>query len=195
MALNPHIPLQVADAFDKLSAAQRGAPEEAMRHAQDVIGDVPGLKYVIEHVGDITNRMSKRWDLSDAGYFSGDVYSKVKHTLHALQSRYGFAREVVENMRNAALAKKIPRSLYLDHVSVVLLKYAEAHAALTVYNPAQFHAREAAVALGLMDFKAAEKHLKVLKKHLRNVDTWAAYATQYKLESLATGPTPYPWPR
>jgi hypothetical protein len=192
-ALNDNIPLQVQLAFDKLSGAQRGAPEEAMRHAQDVIGDVSELKYVIENVGDITNRMSKRWDLSDAGY--GYVYPKVKYTLLSLQSRYGFARDVVENMRKAALAKKIPLSLYSDHVSVVLLKYAEAHAALTVYNPAQFHAREAAVALGRMDFKAAEKHLKVLKKYLRNGDIWTAYATLYRLEPMATGPTPYPWPR
>lgn len=54
--------------------------------------------------------------------------------------------------------------------------YASAHAALTVYNEAQWNARQAAVEVGLMNFPQVEIHLAALEKHLGDPQTWVAYA-------------------
>jgi hypothetical protein len=57
-------------------------------------------------------------------------------------------------------------------------RYADAHAKLVVYNEAQWHAREAAVAAGRLNFVGCEKHLRALQHHLGSMEDWVTYAGQ-----------------
>jgi hypothetical protein len=57
-------------------------------------------------------------------------------------------------------------------------RYGDAHNKLPVWNEAQWHAREAAVAIGYMKFGLAESHLKTLNMHLQAKEEWERYAGQ-----------------
>ena len=61
-------------------------------------------------------------------------------------------------------------------------EYADAHSQLTVYNEAQWHAREAAVAFGRMKYSDAWKHLEALEEKLEDPEVWQEYAAQVKLD-------------
>jgi hypothetical protein len=57
-------------------------------------------------------------------------------------------------------------------------RYADAHAALAVWNEAQWHGRECAVALGRLDFDGLERHLEAIETHLdQGSQAWVAWAS------------------
>jgi len=179
------IPPQVLAAFDELAGLQRGAPEHAMVKAQHVLGGGV-LSFVIEHAGDLTNRMAQKEHIKhmDAGY--GYVADKVKKVLKTLRHGYGFVREHKENMQNNAKYYGISIGEQEKNVKRALDNYANAHKELPVYNEMQKIARDAAVALGEQQFDRTIHLLEILEANLATPEEWATKASQYELNSDGT---------
>jgi len=167
--IKDQIPPQVAKAFMAVADQQRGAPEHAMLKVQRTMGGGV-LSVVVEHVGDLTHRMTEH---ADAGYWLEDIIQeKVKRGLSYLTHGYGFEKEMHENMRaNNTDAEKLDAQL---------LVYANEHENLPVYNAAQYHGREAAVALGYKDWDRSIKHLQVLQNML-DKGAYERVAASYQL--------------
>jgi GNAT superfamily N-acetyltransferase len=178
--------------FEKLADAQRGAPEIAMVSAQQAMGGGV-LSYCIEHVGDLTHRMCEHPDfIPFCGYES--VRPKVERSYRMLSSRYinpttgeqGFYAEFMQNMRNNAFyynpeAETHEEALekHMAKVTAALHRYADEHRKLKVYNQAQQIARDAAIALGEMDFKGAQRLLGILDGWSSTPQRWAAKASEF----------------
>jgi hypothetical protein len=95
-----------------------------------------------------------------------------------------------------ANARYLGRS-YAQHKANVLATletYAAEHRALMVYNWAQWHAREAAVELGLGRYDKVLYHLRTLKARLGSSADWVQFASQYRLGPDGE-PEPFPWRR
>lgn len=154
------LPPDVVAAFMAIAHQQRGAPEEAMIAVQMYHGGGV-LSPVIEHVGDITHRMTHWASYSGHAY---EIHDKVDKTLRSLTHGYGFAREHHENMVNNAEARG---ELFITHrkkVTQLLEVYAAEHSKIPVYNRPQWLAREAAVALGHQQWQQAVGYLSELKQ-------------------------------
>jgi hypothetical protein len=174
----PDIVLQTFS--DDLAWAQRGEPEDAMGRAQRVLGG-GGLSYAIEHAGDITNRGWKDFHLLNGGTLSCHyVQNKTGDVLRTLRPLYRFIPQHFENMRGNAAYHGHSYSEHRDAVTAALLEYAEAHRALPVFNRMQLAAREAAVSLGVQDFKRAQAYLEILETNVTDCDHWYGVATQYQ---------------
>ena len=153
-----------AKLFQDLADEQRGAPEMAMVEAQGKLGGGV-LSHAIEHVGDLTHRMTDKYDnFKGYGY---DVGNKVDSVLRSLRSEYGFEKEFNENIRAASSYKGIPENRFRDTATKSLQRYADAHKNLRVYNEPQKLARDAAVALGEQRFKDAEELLSKLQNLIK----------------------------
>ncbi|MDO8689284.1 MAG: hypothetical protein Q7R39_04630, partial [Dehalococcoidia bacterium] len=200
---NKHnLPEAVIAAFDTLADGQRGASEDAMLRVTHFHSGV--LNFCVEHTGDLTNRMASKWHLDDAGI--GYVDDKVKKVLRTLNNRYGFAREHDENILNnvAHRAEHGPRhdeedghyaplssAEYRLKLDRLLKVYAEEHSKLTVYNQAQYMARQAAVYLGKQRWDMAIFCLEWLDDRLEGDGAaYIAAALEYKLNSRGQ---PIPW--
>lgn len=133
------------------------------------------LTYLVEHVGDLTNRMMK------VGYYDIEAggYEKVASALHTLRHP-GFYREWWENVHNNARSKGTPLAEYWARAKSALQRYADEHRKLPVYNQAQFAAREAAVALGEQRFADAVTMLEYLEALVTD-GTWEAAVREYRL--------------
>lgn len=135
------------EAFTELADLQRGAPEMAMLRAQKVLGDYRSgnaLGMALEHVGDITHRMSQH----------GGAWNNFGLEFVAPKVRTGLS--VVTNVVDSARIAEIPDL-------PELARYAEEHAQLPVYNKAQAAARDAAIALGKRDLAEARRQLEYLQ--------------------------------
>jgi hypothetical protein len=135
-------------AFKGLASAQRGDPEMAMVKAQGSLGKLNKsgtsvLSSLLEHVGDLTHRISQ-YPASQPSLALENAPPKIKKALMALRP---YTRDRMD------LEDHVPSDM------PELKEYADAHAALPVYNDMQRHARDAAVALGNKDFNAANAHL------------------------------------
>lgn len=156
--------------FLGIATRQRGAPERAMIKIQEYSrGGV--YDFVVEHVGDLTHRMTdmfgsygRRGD--DFGF--SNVKNKVEKSLDTLNSRYGFEKELLENVRN--------NGKDLDQIKRLGQEYADQHRKIPVYNRAQLAARDAAVALGEFRFSDARANLRDLQSHLGSLEEWQQYA-------------------
>jgi hypothetical protein len=133
------------------------------------------LNPVIEHVGDITHRMSH---LAGRGVVMG--YEKVVKTLRWLSHRYGFEREFRENIINNANYRGVKPAELAADVRSKLGQYAAAHAKLPVYNEAQWLARQAAIALGHEQFGEARQCLEHLIALCPNEEQFAIKALEYR---------------
>lgn len=154
------IPIEQLNKYREAGDLQRAKPERLMVSAQRLLGGGV-LSYAIEHVGDISNRMSPNHGF---GWAADATADKVEKTLRTLDSGYGFRREFDENMANNDVNR--------EKVDEALSDYADAHATLPVYNRAQWLAREAAVMLGRQKFEQATEYLREL---LPLVDTEADF--------------------
>lgn len=161
--------------FRKLAYAQRGEPEDAMGQAQEALGGGV-MSFVIEHVGDLTNRMAKDLAWGSAGYEY--VRDKVEKSLRNLRSKYGFEREYAEQMASNAKHYGVDLKEYKRRADEALREYAEAHSKLPVYNRAQWLARQAAIDLGRQDFRSARLVLAQLEDMLVDEETWWRHATE-----------------
>jgi len=166
------------EAFTKLARAQRGDPEVQMTRVQRASGGGV-LNGVVEHTGDLTNRMADKYNLFTDG-LGYDVDNKLRRVLGTLRSPYGFAKEHAENMRANAKYLGIPLSEHKANVDAELQEYAKDHAKLEVYNDPQRWARDAAVALGEQNWAAAVENLEKIEDLMKNEDAYRRAAGEYK---------------
>jgi hypothetical protein len=173
------LPAKVDEAFFALGNAQRGHPESAMLKANHYHAGV--ISYDLEHVGDLTHRMTAAYPRETAGYEY--VREKVTRALRHLRHDYGYRREHEDNIENNSKYRKVTTREYRAKLNPLLAAYANAHLQLPVYNEAQLAAREAAVALGREDFRAAESSLAKLERHLGSPEEWVRCAHDYTIDS------------
>lgn len=186
-------------AFNELADLQRGKPEMmggAMMYNRGMHPNATGLyTYSTEHVGDLTHRMAADWATGDVG--EGDfgfefVLEKVERALRHYRHGYGFEREIREQAeRNHALYVRdgktsVAFNEWWLECEEAGIRYAKAHAALPVYNDAHWHARQAAIDLGNMDFTSYGRRLERLEAHLGTPDEWKAYASLVRIGSGGT---------
>jgi hypothetical protein len=142
---------QEIENFWRLGDNQRGLPEHLMVKAQRELGG--GVLFpAIEHIGDLTNRMTPKHSL---GFAYEETLGKAQRYLRSLKSGYGFRREFEENLRNNAQFNNESLEEHRSKVNAALDAYADAHEKLVTYNPLQTLARDAAVSLGRRDFEKA----------------------------------------
>src|SRR6267142_870816 len=165
------------DPFDVLVEAQRGAPEEAMLAIQKAqISQLYG--FAAEKIGDIINRMSQGFGKKGIFEWSySETLDKVEIAIRTLEHKYGFMREVTDQIdsnrkfynepanlgRNPNFAPEASTETILRGLST---DYAEAHENLPVFNAAQQLARDAASNFGRWQFEFALNNLRELKNHL-----------------------------
>ncbi len=171
-------------AFDTLADAQRGAPEVAMRRLQGAqISQLYG--WVCEHTGDISHRMSQTYSFFKGGYQWVD--EKVAKVLRSLRHPYGFRREAFEQIKsNHALHVREGNPKWasvedaIQRLEALGKAYADEHRKLPVFNEVQMLARDAAIAMGEMDFEEAQRLLEELESYLaRGREAWAVKAGEY----------------
>jgi hypothetical protein len=200
---------QTGQLFDKVAQAQRGTPERKMVELQFLLGGGV-LSYVIEHVGDITHRMSQNFDFSRGQL--NIVQDKVEKTLRTLEHGYGFEREMMENFRsNFSFRKENGKAEhntveeFIETAKKLSMEYAFEHRRIPVFNEPQKRARAAAVALGEWKFKEAISHLRWLLNLTEDADAYKEAVSQVTMEEgtdnafflsplKGRGPTIYPLP-
>jgi hypothetical protein len=172
-------------AFDGLAKGQLGKPENmgGACNGNPNIHHGAGLyAWDTEHIGDLTHRMADGEHVVHGNCGYGTVAPKVRKALRYLRNEYGHEREIMDNIRNNFEYRKEDGRYhgtyeqFFEELKQAGRVYANAHAALTVYNEAQWNARQAAVEVGLMNFPQVEIHLAALEKNLGDPKTWAAYA-------------------
>lgn len=174
------MPESVIQAFQKLGNDQRGVPENAMLQVQHVMGGGV-LSGVVEHGGDLTHRMSHMARYHNA--LPEIMRDKVSKVLRWLTNGYGFEREYKENIVSNAHYRKMSPYVLQNGINVALDAYAKAHQALTVYNKAQWHAREVAIQVGKQQWDRAIISLRALLPMVQDNDAWTQLAFEYTLDS------------
>lgn len=177
-------------AFAGLARAQRGLPEAmavSMRANPGLFNATGAFTYLAEHVGDLTHRLTEgggEW----CGFGCSTVWEKVSRALRYFRNGHGLAREMETNLRNNHTCREEDgrTTLTLAEFTAEFAKgakrYADAHAALPVWNEAQWHAREAAVALGRHDHRELKRHLEALEARLLlGRDSWELWAGEVTL--------------
>ncbi|KPK66552.1 MAG: hypothetical protein AMS21_01980 [Gemmatimonas sp. SG8_38_2] len=175
--------------FEALADAQRGKPEMAMLRAQSLTGGGV-MQVMVEHLGDLTHRMSERTANESRDQGLEFVWPKVQRGISYLTNPYGFKREFEENLQNNfRLWQEEPRFApkwwkkfeektgkaptfedYRELVDRALKEYADEHRKLPAYNEAQKTARDVAVALGEQKFDLATSRLKRLREMMVDPD-------------------------
>ncbi|MDO8547879.1 MAG: LPD38 domain-containing protein [Nitrospirales bacterium] len=163
---------EAVEKFSGLASAQRDKPEAAMLTVQMTHGGGV-LNPVVEHVGDLTHRMSHHARHGTA--YRAEVASKIERALAALTHPYGFEKEHAENLRNNARGwtkegKPISTADLRKAVHAAMDEYAAEHRKLSVYNLPQWLAREAAVAVGERRWDDAIRRLKELHEIVKSAD-------------------------
>ena len=107
--IKDNLPPNVVKAFLAIADLQRGPPEMAMLRIQRTMGGGV-LSPVVEHIGDLTHRMTEH---ADAGYWLEDIIQeKVKRGLSYLTHGYGFEIQMHENFKaNGTDVEKLDRQL------------------------------------------------------------------------------------
>ncbi len=199
-----------AKLFHLTADAQRGPPEATMLRLQSLLGGGV-LSHMLEHVGDITHRMTEKFDFGKGQI--GIVQDKVEKTLRTLESGYGFEKEMMENFESNFNYRKENGDSKFDtlhefinaarRLSVI---YAHEHSQIPVFNEPQMHAREAAVALGEWNFTKSITHLRWLLYLTQDDDKYNQEVSQvtmkegtdngfYLTQLTGSGPTIYPLPQ
>ena len=162
-----------AEVFHRLAGMQRRGPEDAMRVVVE-IAPLSAYAYLVEHVGDLINRMSKEHKYLEIKGYPGDVDTKVRGSLSILREiREGLEDVDVERFREAARA------------------YANEHAKLPTYNEVQRLSNDAAVAVGEFRFGEAEAALAKLKTYLdESGEAWSARVTKVEPAHFKEALTP-----
>lgn len=139
---------------------QRGAPESAMMHFQNLVGGSP-LGHSMEHVGDLTHRAAEH-----GGRFGTEfVKPKVESQLHHLLHPYGWDRESHESISaNRQFRTQRGEAFPTDEeIGGLLQTYTDAHRLVPAYTRPMHEARAAAIAVGQRDSRGAAGHLMSLK--------------------------------
>lgn len=181
--LSPDVQEKALASFGTLARAQRGKPERmggAVRFNVPIFHATGLWTWMSEHVGDLTHRMAEshceKWS-----YGFGPVTEKIDRAFRYLSS--GFADAVETNIKNnyedAVEHNGLTQAFdeYVEEFKAGARLYADAHRELVVYNPAQYHAKQAAVALGMLYYSKMIQHLSELKAHLDDPGMWSDYAS------------------
>jgi len=128
----------------------------------EIRGNGP-LRYLVEHVGDITHRMSEKYATWSGGMGVEYVEPKVRSSINILN--------VKPDMDDLKRFPDMPQ----------LKEYAKEHSKLVVYNDAQRLARDAAVDIGNRDFDGAKAKLQKLYDMIQN-ETYISEASKYSPE-------------
>lgn len=138
-----------------------------MLEAQHIMGGGV-MQVAVEHVGDLTHRMTHMlsWGNGPSEAGINEVGDKVKKVLRMIRSPYGFMREFHENVTNNARYQGKDPKQHWQQVEAALRRYAQAHAELPVFNRAQWYARDAAIRLGLLDVERMRASLGMLERLL-----------------------------
>lgn len=192
--------------FNAIADQQRGEPERLATGVNGRPSDPPekhtmnthgsGMRqFMAEHIGDLIHRMTEPYATSSGTMGYGAVKEKVDRAIHYLDHPYGHGREageqVVSNHDYHTRENGHTGSLedWKKAHAAVGERYAQAHSKLPVYNDAQFHAREAAMAYGRQDYNRCRFHIGKLNDHLHDPEHWAEYASQYDPDYEATSST------
>tara|TARA_B100001146_G_C16190331_1_gene438797 strand:+ start:1353 stop:2438 length:1086 start_codon:yes stop_codon:yes gene_type:complete len=181
------LPESVVKAFVELGNDQRGKPETTMVELQHISAGV--FAYVIEHVGDISHRMTEtlKWykggEITPSLFGYGPVSDKALKCYKMLNSSYGFEREFNINIDNNAHAREMDTDRLRASVKKLSTKYADEHAKLVVYNRPQYLARQAAVHLGRWEFDKTKECLLELNKLCLDKQRYAKEASYYELNN------------
>jgi len=151
-------PEEVVRAFREIGWAQRDVPETRMREAQHYCGGL--WTHLLEHVGDLTHRMTEWWPDMLAG--SDKAPSALRLLRAGPPHSMPFEQDVQEQFVRNARYHGIPKGEYLAELDRIGEAYAQAHEELPVYNRALWLAREAAIALGRKNYRRAAQHLQEL---------------------------------
>lgn len=174
--------------FEELASAQRGAPESAMLKIQHHKLGAGVWGSLLEHVGDLTHRMSEMPTRTGFGY--NNVKYKVENALYKLNNDYGFEREFRNNLFNnfkyheSTSETKSFRQL-VQEIDNLGINYAKAHEKLIVYNHVQQLAKDSAIALGYQNFDIARQKLQELDDILQQgKEVWIKEASKFTLNNI-----------
>ena len=152
------------DALAETGDYQRGDPEVLMVEAQQALGS--GVKsFVLEHLGDLVNRMSAMHSVEFAVDESLDKIDKV---LRTLEHPYGHDKEAGENLVDSASFFKVPLEEYRAKADKAVARYTEAHKSIPVYTEVHAMANEATIAYGEGN---TQKSIELLKDLRERIDT------------------------
>ena len=145
-----------------------------MMKVQDIVGGGP-LSGVVEHGGDLVNRMSKVFHQGGYEY----AKSKIFKVHNSVTQGYGFEKEVLEVAEQRAKDLEIPLEEYLIVLKRELKQFAEEHKKLPAYNEAHRNFRDFNVAIGEWRFKDAKRIIKQINSKLsRGKKFWDEYALE-----------------
>jgi len=154
----PPITPRKVELFDELADLQKGDPEIQMMRIQEITGGGP-LSGVVEHGGDLVNRMARKGH--DGGYeYAKDKIFKVHNSV---TQGYGFEKEVLETAKWKAKQLNIPFEEYLKVLKGELNKFAKEHKKLPAYNESHKLVRDFNVAIGEWRFDDAKELITKLK--------------------------------
>ena len=154
-----------------IGAIQRGAPEDAVFGKQGTYAKLGGGLYpwTTEHTGDLYWRTHAARDVNRSD--SDAVVDKLQKVKYALDSPYGFKREMEENLQSNSRTHNDP-SINWDTAVIVGKHYANEHDKLPVHNyPAELMT-QATRHLGNMRFGAASATLGQLLDLTKDEDHW-----------------------
>lgn len=174
------LPPEVAQAFEQLGDLQRGDPEVIMAQAQRVIAG-GNIGSVLEHIGDITHRMTRQGGLKHWGLEEAAI--KIERGYRWLNSGYGFDREFQDGLKHAAKHQKLPLDEMQRRATTIMNRYADAHSRLPVYNRAQWLARQAAISLGRQRFDSTLTVLAQLYQMSRDPAVWRQHADEFQQDA------------
>jgi len=183
------IPRKVAYLYGELGYLQRGKPEQIMVKVQNFMGGGGVVPFCLEHVGDLSDRMTPRHPLH---WSYGAVKEKAEKTYRTLTHSYGFEREFQENLDATIEYQKIENpDDYRERVYRAMKMYADAHKELLPYCHTNIHknAVYAAISLGERKFDDAATFVGEIKRICASEESYhnALRAYDKKLDGKLAG--------
>lgn len=172
------LPNNVIEAFEDVGKEQRNKPEIFMTKLQEFLGGGM-LSYLIEHVGDLSHRMTHMAKYNYFGY--NEVKEKIDNIKRKIDNIEQLTNEVKQNTITNAKYKEVDLERFKNAIDTNMNKYAQLHDNITVYNELQNHSKQAAVSLGYMHFHSLKKHIDAIDQFLINEETFNKKASEYDL--------------
>jgi hypothetical protein len=169
--------------FGELAKAQRGLPEilaVSTRRNPALFNATGAFSYLAEHIGDLSHRLSDGCACTGFGF--NTTREKVGRGLRYYRNGFGLEQEVAVNLRNNFRIRRedgfaLSFEQFIADFKAAAGRYAAAHAGLVVWNEAQWHGREAAIALGRCDYDRLLDHLEVLEaRNNEGLAAWVEWA-------------------
>lgn len=147
---------QAAERATQLAKNQRRGPETSMIRVQEAMGGGV-LSPVVERAGDTLHRM---FQFANRGEFMHeDALEKIEVVVRRLNNRFGFEKEMAQNMRSNAEARGISLAEQEGRVNKALRGYTNAYKELRkgAFNPLQKLIIDGNIAIGEQRWKDARR--------------------------------------